>query len=299
MSFFRLFSMAATDVPTPPAGKYSFFFDSSNSDEPSYKDPAGVVTSLVGVAGPGVPVGGTTGQVLAKIDATNYNTQWVAPGMANPMTTAGDVIYGGVAGLPTRLGIGANGTFLGVVAGALVYTSPAGTGDVVGPASAVNNNIAVYDTTTGKLIKDGGATIASLAPLASPTLTGTPAAPTAAAGTSTTQLATTAFVNTLNVQSIASSSTPTPTSVNDQLEITALATNMTLTNPTGTMQNAWGLSVRIKDNATPRTIAYGTQYRAVGVTLPTTTVASKTLYLGMVWNGADTTFDVVSVALQA
>jgi hypothetical protein len=35
------------------------------------------------------------------------------------------------------------------------------------------------------------------------------------------------------------------------------------------------------------------------VTLPTTTVASKTLYLGMVWNGADTTFDVVSVALQA
>jgi hypothetical protein len=24
-----------------------------------------------------VPVGGTTGQVLAKIDGTNYNTQWV------------------------------------------------------------------------------------------------------------------------------------------------------------------------------------------------------------------------------
>lgn len=36
-----------------------------------------------------------------------------------------------------------------------------GTGDVVGPASAVNDNIAVFDTTTGKLIKDGGATVAS------------------------------------------------------------------------------------------------------------------------------------------
>lgn len=35
-----------------------------------------------------------------------------------------------------------------------------GVGDVVGPASAVNNNIAVFDTTTGKLIKDGGSTIA-------------------------------------------------------------------------------------------------------------------------------------------
>lgn len=38
------------------------------------------------------------------------------------------------------------------------------------------------------------ADIASLAPLASPTFTGTPAAPTATAGTNTTQLATTAFV---------------------------------------------------------------------------------------------------------
>lgn len=37
-----------------------------------------------------------------------------------------------------------------------------GTGDVVGPASAVNNDIAVFDTTTGKLIKDGGTTIAAL-----------------------------------------------------------------------------------------------------------------------------------------
>ena len=37
-----------------------------------------------------------------------------------------------------------------------------GSGDVVGPASAVNNNIAVYDTTTGKLVKDGGATVAGV-----------------------------------------------------------------------------------------------------------------------------------------
>lgn len=42
----------------------------------------------------------------------------------------------------------------------------AGSGDVVGPASAVNNNIAVFDGTTGKLIKDGG--VVAL------TVTGTP-----------------------------------------------------------------------------------------------------------------------------
>lgn len=39
-----------------------------------------------------------------------------------------------------------------------------GTGDVVGPSSATNNRIAVFDGTTGKLIKDGGSTIAEIVP---------------------------------------------------------------------------------------------------------------------------------------
>ena len=140
-------------------------------------------------------------------------------------------------------------------------------GAVVGPASAVNLNIAAFDGTTGKLIKDAGVAIettlsassdakvptskavkdaitgavnalditaisntagktvatiteqdgvvgatfqdiqitesqvtnltndlAAKAPLESPALTGTPTAPTAAAGTDSTQIATTAFV---------------------------------------------------------------------------------------------------------
>ena len=33
-----------------------------------------------GSPGQGVPIGGTTGQVLAKVNATDYNTQWVSPG---------------------------------------------------------------------------------------------------------------------------------------------------------------------------------------------------------------------------
>lgn len=33
----------------------------------------------LGSAGVGVPTGGTTGQVLSKVDGTNYNTQWVTP----------------------------------------------------------------------------------------------------------------------------------------------------------------------------------------------------------------------------
>lgn len=38
----------------------------------------------------------------------------------------------------------------------------AGSGDVVGPASAVNNNLAAFDTTTGKLIKDSGLLTSSI-----------------------------------------------------------------------------------------------------------------------------------------
>ncbi len=42
------------------------------------------------------------------------------------------------------------------------WATPSGAGDVVGPASAVDSRIAVFDGTTGKLLKDGGSTIASI-----------------------------------------------------------------------------------------------------------------------------------------
>jgi len=48
MSYIRLFEMASADVPTPPTGKRSFFFNISTG-EPSFKDDAGVVTSMVGM----------------------------------------------------------------------------------------------------------------------------------------------------------------------------------------------------------------------------------------------------------
>lgn len=65
---------------------------------------------------------------------------------------------------------------------------------IAGPASAVADNIATFNGTTGKSAKDSGVAVSSLAPKASPTFTGVPAAPTAAPGTNTTQLATTGFV---------------------------------------------------------------------------------------------------------
>lgn len=85
-----------------------------------------------GTNGVGVPVAGTTGQVLAKIDGTDYNTDWVTPGagggMTNPMTTADDLIVGGAAGAPARLAIGSPADVLTVVSGAPTWAAPAGGG---------------------------------------------------------------------------------------------------------------------------------------------------------------------------
>lgn len=39
-----------------------------------------VAVGAQGTAGEGVPAGGTAGQVLAKIDGTDYNTQWITSG---------------------------------------------------------------------------------------------------------------------------------------------------------------------------------------------------------------------------
>ena len=56
---------------------------------------------------------------------------------------------------------------------------------------------------------------------------------------------------------------------------------------------------RIEDNGTARAITWDAAYRAIGVTLPTTTVAGKVLYVGAKWNAADSLWDVLAVGQQA
>jgi hypothetical protein len=53
--------------------------------------------------------------------------------------------------------------FLLLLCPSLAFAQAAGGGDVSGPTSATNENIAVFDGTTGALIKDGGMKIADLA----------------------------------------------------------------------------------------------------------------------------------------
>jgi hypothetical protein len=106
------------------------------------------------------------------------------------------------------------------------------------------------------------------------------------------------FLN-ARVQTVTSSATVTPTNLNDLVIITAQAVGLTLANPTGTFTEGQALMIRIKDNGTARTIAFDTNYRAIGVTLPTTTVISKTMYLGIIYNATDSKWDVLGTPQQA
>lgn len=76
----------------------------------------------------------------------------------------GAIIYYGASGW-TYLPAGGSGLVLtaGGAGADPSWASVAGAGDVVGPASSTNNAFAVFDGTTGKLIKDGGTVVAATA----------------------------------------------------------------------------------------------------------------------------------------
>jgi hypothetical protein len=57
--------------------------------------------------------------------------------------------------------------------------------------------------------------------------------------------------------------------------LTAQGAALTVANPTGTIVQGQKLVYRIKDDGTGRAITWGADFRAIGVTLPTTTTASK------------------------
>lgn len=101
------------------------------------------------------------------------------------------------------------------------------------------------------------------------------------------------------VQSVASAGTVTPSAdADDAVKITAQAASLILANPSGTPTSMQALLLRLKDNGTVRSISWGSQYRGIGLTLPTVTVVSKTMYFGLVWNSDDTKWDVVGYSVE-
>lgn len=103
------------------------------------------------------------------------------------------------------------------------------------------------------------------------------------------------------VYTVASTATLTPEIASyDLFTITAQAASVTIANHSASTPTAGEkMIIRIKDNGTARAISFGTYYRAMGNALPTTTVISKTLYLGFIWNSTDTKWDLIAAAQES
>jgi hypothetical protein len=95
---------------------------------------------------------------------------------------------------------------------------------------------------------------------------------------------------------VTDTATPAPSATTDDFYvITGLTQTATFAAPAGTPVNGQSLKIRIKDNGTARTLAWNAIYRAsADLSLPTTTVANKTLYLGFVYNSTDSKWDLVA-----
>nr|MDQ3009059.1 hypothetical protein [bacterium] len=99
----------------------------------------------------------------------------------------------------------------------------------------------------------------------------------------------------IGTETSSATSTPTADSV-DQWNVTALAVADAFAAPTGTPTDGQKLMIRIKDNGTARALTWNAIYRASSdLALPSTTVISKTLYLGFIYNAADTKWDLLAV----
>lgn len=104
------------------------------------------------------------------------------------------------------------------------------------------------------------------------------------------------------VQTVTSATTISPScDTADLYTVTALAAAATIAAPSGTPVEGQRLVLRFKDNGTARALTWTTSsggYRAVGVLLPSTTNASKTTYVGCIYNSTDSFWDVVAVGEQ-
>jgi pectate lyase-like protein len=263
-------------------------------------------------------VSGSTGlKVDAGSSATEIDNSW--GGVATPRNinaTGIDMILSDSAGnLTTNIAnIGTQAVFSGSTSGTTTLKATAAAGTTTLTLPAVTDTLVgktTTDTLTNKTLSaakiagggSGTANITYASSSSSTTFTFPQISGGAGNDTLVGQLHTQTLTNKRinpRVVSATSSSTPTPdVGTADQYNITALATGATFGIPAGTPVDGQKLVIRVKDNGTAQTLAFNAIYRAMGLTLPTTTVISKTLYLGMVYNAADTKWDVIASAQEA
>jgi hypothetical protein len=225
---------------------------------------------------------GTTGQVLTSAGAGIPT--WTTPTTGTVTSVSGTGTVNGItlSGTVTSTG---NLTLGGTLSGVSLTTQVSGTLPVANGGTGAT-------TLTGLVVGNG---TSAMTTVTAPSGT--------VVGTSDTQTLTNKRVNPRAVAAGATSGTITPNGdTTDVFNAFSLTGAITVATPSGTPVDGQRLMLRFEDNGTGRGITWtGTSgaYRAVGVTLPTTTVASKVTYVGCVYNSNDTFWDAIAVATQA
>jgi len=126
-------------------------------------------------------------------------------------------------------------------------------------------------------------------------------------GTLATLAATQTFTNkrvTPRVSSAASIASPLAWNSDnfDQYAATAQAASLTISADAGTPTDGQKVIFRFKDNGTPRSLTWTTGvaggFQAVGVALPSATVANKITYVGAIYNSSSSRWDVVAATTE-
>jgi hypothetical protein len=175
----------------------------------------------------------------------------------------------------------------------------AGTGTVTSVAATVPSFLSV----SGSPVTTNGTLAITLSGTALPIANGGTGATTLTGASIATYTGTETLTNKRidpRVTSAASASSLTPSvATADVYAYTALAASLTINAPTGTPVDGDKLMFRLLDNGTPQTLTWHATYTVIGVTLPTTTTASKTTYVGCIYNANNTRWDVIAVTTQA
>jgi hypothetical protein len=119
----------------------------------------------------------TVGGDARKVTAQAIANLAPASGMTNPMTTSGDIIYGGASGTPTRLAAGTNGHVLTLASGVPAWAAASGGGggltnftdglntaspNATVPVSSLTATNAATDVDAALVPKGGGALVATV-----------------------------------------------------------------------------------------------------------------------------------------